>query len=441
MPAQMVQDVVEVEDATTLMPPFPTDEELIVDWHVLTNEEIEEAGESHLNHIVKETIERLICSCENEAWAQACKVFKSAKDERKLFSAKTNREDAAFVRAREAQEAEEAERLSLSELARQRESDREALKTQIARKREEAILLRSYLDMLPVVKVIETVDQKTGKRVEDPAYEYARIPYEDETAVRLQGEAELAYQSMLQAEMKAEAARLAVAEEVFELEAARAQVRLEAFRLEQKLEAAKRKTAAKQENDSMSEVDARRGAEQELKEGWVNVRRPGHGAGLQRRVYVLRHTAILTFADEARSGGCLNAIGLEHIESVSKGSGDALEIHRLEGDAITLHCGGVQGRDSWVAAFDGALKRFRSTFVAQPVLPTPPCKKDVAKNEWDSAEEEKLRREVEARTSGVRAAKLEQDRANKALRYETGTTLTHTHTHTHTHAWANVRCC
>ena len=67
MLAQMVQDVVEVEDATTLMPPFPTDQELMVDWHMLTNEEIEEARESHLNHIVKETIERLVYSCERNS--------------------------------------------------------------------------------------------------------------------------------------------------------------------------------------------------------------------------------------------------------------------------------------------------------------------------------------------------------------------------------------
>jgi len=396
----------------------------MLEWHLMTNEEVEESAESCLNDVLKETIEGLIRSVEKEAWAEASKVFEEAKDERKVMSAKTQRADRAFVQAREAREAEEeaeaVERLAADELERQRESEREALKAQIARKREEAELLRGYLDMLPVVKVIETVDQKTGVRVEDPAYEYARIPYADERAMHLQEEAERAYQSMLEAEMKVEEARRAVAEEAFQLEAAQAEVRLEAFRLQQRLEAEKCKT--EQEHEAMSAVDARRGVEPELKEGWVNVRRPGLGGGLQRRVYVLRRTAILTFADDSRSGGCLNAIGLEHVESVSKGSGDALDIHRRDGDAITLHCGGVQGRDAWITAFDGALKRFRSTYVAQPVLATPPRKKDVEKDAWDRAVEEKLRLEVEARRSSVRAAKLEQERADKALRYESSTT-------------------
>ena len=89
MLAQMVQHDVDVEDAGTLMPPFLTDEELMLEWHLMTNEEVEESAESCLNDVLKETIEGLIRSVEKEAWAEASKVFEEAKDERKVMSAKT----------------------------------------------------------------------------------------------------------------------------------------------------------------------------------------------------------------------------------------------------------------------------------------------------------------------------------------------------------------
>ena len=64
MLAQMVQHDVDVEDAGTLMPPFLTDEELMLEWHLMTNEEVEESAESCLNDVLKETIEGLIRSVE-----------------------------------------------------------------------------------------------------------------------------------------------------------------------------------------------------------------------------------------------------------------------------------------------------------------------------------------------------------------------------------------
>ena len=140
-----------------------------------------------------------------------------------------------------------------------------------------------------------------GELTGESKYEYSRIPYEDDLAVRLQDEADLARDRAIEAERKVHEASLAIAEEAFLLEAANAAVRLEAFRLQQRLQ--QRLLAKKQraQDDGKREVDARRGAEQELKEGWVNVKR--RGGGMQRRVYVLRRTAILTFADESRKEG------------------------------------------------------------------------------------------------------------------------------------------
>ena len=261
----------------------------------------------------------------------------------------------------------------------------------------------------------ETVDRTTGKLVEDPKYEYSRIPLEEEMAVHLQEEAERAFQRTIEAEMAAEQARRAAAEEAFRFEAAKAEVRLEAFRLQQRLEAEQQR--AEREGDSASKVNPKRGAEPELKEGWVSVKRDGLSGGLQRRMYVLRNTAILTFADEARRGGCLNAMGLERIESFCKGQGNTLEIHPRDGNAIILHCGGLQARDQWLIAFESALKNFRKTYVAQPALPSPAskAKRELGKDSWDSAIEEKLRREVEARRDAVSKARMEQARADKLL--------------------------
>lgn len=164
-------------------------------------------------------------------------------------------------------------------------------------------------------------------------------------------------------------------------------------------------------------MNPRRGAEPELKEGWVTVSRPGPNGGLQRRMYVLRSSAILSFADESRRGGCLNALGLERIERFCKGEGSSLEIHPRDGNKIVLQCGGLQARDAWLISFESALKRFRSASVAQPMAPSPAKKArhEVEKDAWDVAIEEKLKRQVEACRDAVSRARMDQARADKML--------------------------
>jgi hypothetical protein len=139
-------------------------------------------------------------------------------------------------------------------------------------------------------------------------------------------------------------------------------------------------------------------------------------------MYVLRNTAILSFADEERRGGCLNALGLERIDSFIKGQGCTLEIHPREGNTIVVHCGGIQTRDAWLTACDDTLKRFRLRashdlmFVAQPELKSPVSKaKQYDDKFWDSDRREQLRREVDFRRNAVSKARTEQARADKLL--------------------------
>jgi hypothetical protein len=139
-------------------------------------------------------------------------------------------------------------------------------------------------------------------------------------------------------------------------------------------------------------------------------------------MYVLRNTAILSFADEERRGGCLNALGLERIDRFIKGQGCTLEIHPREGNTIVVHCGAIQTRDAWLTACDDTLKRFRLRashhlmFVAQPELKSPVSKaKQHDDKFWDSDRREQLRREVDFRRNAVSKARTEQARADKLL--------------------------
>ena len=384
---------------------------------------MEEALEAESDAIVAQVYESLVTRVEEqddmETSVAAGEALRGNGEERRVVSARTHREDPVFVKEYNGKKADEAraeaEQMAATEKERQWTVEREALEAELARREQEVMELRSYLDKLPVVKVTETVDRTTGKLVDDPKYEYSRIPLDEEMAVHLQEEAERAFQRTMEAEMAAEQARRAAAEEAFRFEAAKAEVRLEAFRLQQRLEAEQQR--AEREGEAANKVNPRRGAEPELKEGWVSVKRDGASGGLQRRMYVLRNTAILSFADETRRGGCLNAMGLERIESLRRGEGSCLEIHPRDGHPIILHCGGLQARDQWLIAFESALKHFRSAYVAQPNLPSPAskAKRELEKDSWDSAIEEKLRQEVEARRDAVSKARMEQARADKLL--------------------------
>jgi len=421
---QTVQHVPEVDDAQTQMPSRPTTGQIDREWHLVSSDEVSEAVEADTQHIIAETAERLVCGVEQEAameFAMAAGDSFGGFKERRVVSAKTQREDPAFVKAREEKRDEVEQREALKDMADVRQlqwtAEKEALKAELARKESELVELRRYLDTLPVVKVTEVVDRTTGKLVNDPTYEYSRIPLEEEIAMHLQQQAERAFQRALEAEVEAEQKRRATAEEAFRFEAAKGEVRLEAFRLEQRVEAARLK--ADNARDA-SKVNPRRGAEPDLKEGWVNVKRDGPNGGLQRRMYVLRNTALLSFADESRRGGCLNAIGLESIHRFCKGEGSMLQIHPREGNIIILHCGGLEACNAWLVAFESALKSFRTRYVAQPVLsslpsPASKSKREVEKDSWDSAIEEKLRCEVEARRNAVSNARMQQARADKML--------------------------
>jgi len=421
---ESVQCVPEVDDAQTQMPSRPTTGQIDRGWHLVSSDDVSEAVEADTQHIIAETAERFVCWAEREA---AMEVVVAAGGsfggfkERRVVSAKTRREDPAFVKAREEKRDEVEQRDALKDMADVRQlqwaAEKEALTAELARKESELVELRRYLDTLPVVKVTEVVDRTTGKLVNDPTYEYSRIPLEEEIAMHLQQQAERAFQRALEAEVEAEQKRRATAEEAFRYEAAKGEVRLEAFRLEQRVEAARLK--ADNARDA-NKVNPRRGAEPELKEGWVNVKRDGPNGGLQRRMYVLRNTALLSFADESRRGGCLNAIGLESIHRFCKGEGSTLQIHLHEGNIIILHCGGLEACNAWLVAFESALKSFRTRYVAQPVLssfssPASNSKREVEKDSWDSAIEEKLRCEVEARRNAVSNARMQQARADKML--------------------------
>jgi hypothetical protein len=82
-----------------------------------------------------------------------------------------------------------------------------------------------------------------------------------------------------------------------------------------------------------------------------------------------------------------------------------------------VNCGGAHAREAWVIACEGALKKFRHTYVALPNLPSPASKfkREVEKDGWDPAIEEKLKREVEARRNAVSKARMLQANADKML--------------------------
>jgi len=406
-------------DVQTQMPSRPTSVQLEAGWCVIRKEEIQFATEADAHQIFCETIAFLVRGVEDQDAMEKQIEQGERHNLRDVVSAKTQRQDATFVAAYDAKKAEEGrlgtERLAAEEREWLWENEREALKAMIASKDQEVLELRSYLNKLPVVKVTHTVDHITGRLVDDPRYEYSRIPFEEEMATHLQEEAERARHLANEAKAEADRARRVVAEEAFLLEAAKAEVRLEAYRLQQRLEVERQR--AERDRATATKLDARRGAELELKEGWVNVKREGLGGGLQRRLYVLRSTAILSFADDTRNGGCLNAQGLECIHRFCAGEKNTLEIHLQEGNTIVLHLGGLDARNAWLVAFETTLKRFRSTYVAQPTLPPLRSEVDneVMKDSWDVAVEEKLRREVEARRDAVTQARMQQQRADKLL--------------------------
>jgi len=75
--------------------------------------------------------------------------------------------------------------------------------------------------------------------------------------------------------------------------------------------------STKSQLESLKNLDKRRGAEPELMEGWIKLRRQGPLGGWQRKMLVLRSTGLLLFNDENRSGGCSNAFGLEAVSRFS----------------------------------------------------------------------------------------------------------------------------
>ena len=425
MQEEGVQHSLTVASVECQMPSRPSSAKLVSEWHLVSTEEAEEAIAADIHAQVKEAMEDLLCAVEDQvAFDEAMEGAETgsvtvAVGERRVVSAKNQREDRLFVRAMEERKAAEARTAAVREEAEERErlweEERAALESELMRREEEVEALKAYLNSLPVVKVTETVDASTGKLVDDPKYEYSRVPLEEERAMHLQEEAERAFQRTLEAEAEAERARRAAAEEAFRFEAAKAEVRLEAYRMQQRLESEAKRSKA--EGGTAGKMNPRRGAEPELKEGWVTVKRSGIDGGLQRRMYVLRTSAILSFADESRQGGCLNALGLERIERFCKGEGSCLEIHPRDGNPIVLHCGGLQARDSWLISLESALKRFRSTSVAQPLEPSPAKKvrTEVEQNGWDASIEEKLRRQVDACRTAVSLARQEQARADKIL--------------------------
>mmetsp|Transcript_2462 Transcript_2462/g.7717 ORF Transcript_2462/g.7717 Transcript_2462/m.7717 type:complete len:319 (+) Transcript_2462:1083-2039(+) len=126
-------------------------------------------------------------------------------------------------------------------------------------------------------------------------------------------------------------------------------IRLEAFRAQQRKES---------QQESIKKADKRRGAEPELMEGWIKVKREGPLGGWQvspspflfllppsslpcqtslscallceamrqRKMLVLRSTGLLLFNDENRSGGCSNAFGLEIVSSIARKKGTCVEV-------------------------------------------------------------------------------------------------------------------
>uniref|UniRef100_A0A7S4KGQ8 PH domain-containing protein n=1 Tax=Guillardia theta TaxID=55529 RepID=A0A7S4KGQ8_GUITH len=83
---------------------------------------------------------------------------------------------------------------------------------------------------------------------------------------------------------------------------------------------------AKSQQESIKKADKRRGAEPELMEGWIKVKREGPLGGWQRKMLVLRSTGLLLFNDENRSGGCSNAFGLEIVSSIARKKGTCVEV-------------------------------------------------------------------------------------------------------------------
>ena len=106
-------------------------------------------------------------------------------------------------------------------------------------------------------------------------------------------------------------------------------------------------------------------------------------------------------------------MGLENIKGFSKGDGDELTIQPWDGDCIVLKCG--HARDAWLKAFEDAIKRFRSMFVVDATTSVPTKSKTEKIDKWDTAVEEKLRREVEDKSNAVRKAKSHHTEANKIL--------------------------
>uniref|UniRef100_A0A7S4KGK8 PH domain-containing protein n=1 Tax=Guillardia theta TaxID=55529 RepID=A0A7S4KGK8_GUITH len=284
-----------------------------------------------------------------------------------------------------------------------------------------------------------------------------------------QREADESRRKAEEAAQEVERARREAAEEEFRFEAAKAEIRLEAFRAQQRKES---------QQESIKKADKRRGAEPELMEGWIKVKREGPLGGWQRKMLVLRSTGLLLFNDENRSGGCSNAFGLEIVSSIARKKGTCVEVKfqgrgsdwweksscsrqpRTTPDVTSspfcpplslplsspphLHprprpfscstlgsehilialipssdssscewdLGSSQSVDKWIAAIETALIRCRRmTLDIRPREIT----EEVLKSSWDSAQEEKMRLEIERRRKRVAEAQQRSEEAVRAL--------------------------
>uniref|UniRef100_A0A7S4KGU0 PH domain-containing protein n=1 Tax=Guillardia theta TaxID=55529 RepID=A0A7S4KGU0_GUITH len=197
-----------------------------------------------------------------------------------------------------------------------------------------------------------------------------------------QREADESRRKAEEAAQEVERARREAAEEEFRFEAAKAEIRLEAFRAQQRKES---------QQESIKKADKRRGAEPELMEGWIKVKREGPLGGWQvspspflfllppsslpcqtslscallceamrqRKMLVLRSTGLLLFNDENRSGGCSNAFGLEIVSSIARKKGTCVEVKFQDSSSCEWDLGSSQSVDKWIAAIETALIRCR----------------------------------------------------------------------------------
>mmetsp|Transcript_2922 Transcript_2922/g.6994 ORF Transcript_2922/g.6994 Transcript_2922/m.6994 type:complete len:478 (-) Transcript_2922:1054-2487(-) len=195
--------------------------------------------------------------------------------------------------------------LQMSKSIEELQSVMHDLKLSLREKERELENLKEQLNHLPVIRVMEILHADGTKSTD---YQYNRLSLQDEQLMKMKREADESRRKAEEAAQEVERARREAAEEEFRFEAAKAEIRLEAFRAQQRKES---------QLESLKNLDKRRGAEPELMEGWIKLRRQGPLGGWQRKMLVLRSTGLLLFNDENRSGGCSNAFGLEAVSRFS----------------------------------------------------------------------------------------------------------------------------